>query len=68
MKVIRGLRAGKSPKEIAFMLGVGRECVKAIIWRNLPVREVFVETHTLRYPESAGPPNKIINPLQRIAT
>jgi hypothetical protein len=61
--VIRGLRAGESPKEIAARLHVGWECVKNIIKRHQDVRHVFVETHPLRHPNIDHPPLKIIQPL-----
>lgn len=65
-KVILGLRAGESPKEIACRLNVGWDCVKSIIKRHHDARHVFVETHPLRYPHISQAPRRIINPLKEL--
>jgi transposase len=63
--VIRHLRAGKSPKEIACTMHVSWSCVQAIIYRYRIARSVFIETYRLRHPKQSGPPQKIILPLDQ---
>jgi hypothetical protein len=63
--VIRHLKAGKSPKEVACLMNVTWSCVKLIIYRHRQVRLTYIETYGLRHPQRSGPPEKIINPLRQ---
>lgn len=63
--VIRHLRAGKAPKEIAFIMKLKWSNVQIIIYRHRQARSVFIETYHLRHPDKEGPPSKIIHPLNQ---
>lgn len=65
--VIRHLRAGKSPKEVAYTMSISWACVNQIINRHRTVRMTYVETYSLRHPQRSEPPEKIIRPLIRQA-
>lgn len=61
--VIRQLKAGQSPKEVAATLGLTWMCVQQIIRRHHVTRCVFIETYKLRHPQCAAPPPKILTPF-----
>ncbi len=63
--VIRHLKSGKSPKEVACLMHVSWSCVQQIIYRHRQVRLIYVETYSLRHPRREGPPNKIVLPLNQ---
>jgi hypothetical protein len=62
--VVQGLRAGKSPKEIAFILQLTPSAIKMMMVRHPPLREIFVDTYPLRY-TNRTPPQKIVKPLEK---
>lgn len=64
--VIRHLKTGKSPKEVAATLGLTWACVQQITSRHREVRCVYIETYSLRHPQQSNPPRKILNPLERL--
>lgn len=64
--VIRHLKAGKSPKEVACLMRVSWSCVRLIISRHRQVRMTYIETYTLRHPQRSGPPLKITTPLKHV--
>jgi len=53
------LRAGKSPKEIAYQLNVSWSAVKMMTQRHVEVKRTFIETHPLRYPAHSSISEKI---------
>lgn len=63
--VIRHLKAGKSPKEVACLMHVSWSCVKLIIYRHYHVRRTYIETYGLRYPQRQRPQTKTIHPLKQ---
>ncbi len=63
--VIRHLESGKSPKEVAYIMGIGWSCVQQIICRHRQVRLTYIETYGLRHPQRSGPPEKITLPLKQ---
>jgi transposase len=58
--VIRYLRAGKSPKEIAFIIHKSVETVWKMIRRYEEVRHAYDQTYQLRYPQKAYPPPDLV--------
>jgi hypothetical protein len=61
--VIRQLRAGESPKEVAASLRMSWPAVRQIIARHYEPRRTYIETYHLRHPQQSGPPPKILQPL-----
>lgn len=49
-KVVKLLKAGKSPKEIADRLRLSWSAIKLMIHRHQTVKKIFVDTYPLRYP------------------
>ncbi len=64
--VIRHLKTGKAPKEVAATLGVTWGCVQQVIIRHREARCVYIETYGLRHPQCSKPPPKILQPLINI--
>jgi hypothetical protein len=64
--VIRHLKTGKAPKEVAATLGLSWACVQQIIIRHGQARWTYIETYGLRHPQQAGPPHKSLNILERL--
>lgn len=62
--VVRYLKSGKSPKEIAFLIHRSSWAVWKIIERYQEIRRVYVRAYPLRYPNRDKAPAKIINPLR----
>jgi hypothetical protein len=57
--VMRHLRAGKSPKEIAKLVGYTDWCLWKFIKRHQDVRDVYERTYHDRYPHREEPPARI---------
>ena len=55
-----------APKEVAAMMNVTWQCVQKIIIRHQMVRMTYIETYSLRHPQRAGPPQKIVRPLKQV--
>lgn len=64
--IIRGLRAGKSPKEIAALTGETPHNIRILIYRYREVHHEFVKTYSLRNPHLDGPPPKMANSLREV--
>ncbi len=64
--IVRGLRAGKSPKEIANLTGETYANVQIIIHRYRDVHSVFVKTYHLRNPHKEMLPPKMANSLREV--
>jgi len=47
------------------MMNVTWQCVQKIIIRHQLVRMTYIETYSLRHPQRAGPPQKIVRPLKQ---
>lgn len=65
-EIIRGLRTGKSPKEISVRIGESVQNVWVIIHRYRGVHDIFVETHPLRYPHKDTIPPKMLSSLREV--
>lgn len=57
--IVRHLRAGKNPKEIAFLLNRSYDSVRKMLIRYQEVRAAYVETYRLRYPQKVEPPIRL---------
>lgn len=69
--VIRCLRSGKSPKEIAAMslhigVKISHENIRIILFRYPEVHEVYVSTYSLRHPDKIPPSKRIANALREV--
>lgn len=64
--IVRGLRSGKSPKEIATLTGETHENIRVIIHRYRDVHDVFVKTYSLRNPHKDNVPPKMANSLREV--
>lgn len=65
-EIIRGLRSGKSPKEIAKVTGETWINVQLIIHRYREVHDIFVQTYHLRNPHKEAVPPKMANSLREV--
>lgn len=57
--IVRYLRGGKSPKEIAYIMQRPYETIRKMIQRYQEIRSVYVESYALRYPEKTMPPMRL---------
>jgi hypothetical protein len=64
--IVRGLRSGKSPKEIAMMTGETHENVRVIIHRYREVHAIFVATYHKRNPHKESVPPKMANSIREV--
>lgn len=64
--IVRGLRAGKSPKEIAMMSGETHANIQIIIHRYRDVHDVFIKTYRLRNPHKETLPPKMAHSLREV--
>jgi transposase len=58
--LIRHLRAGKSPKEIAWKMNRTPWAIWKAIQRSADAHEAYLETYHRRHPNKESPPIKII--------
>ncbi len=65
-EIVRHLRSGKSPKEIAVMTGESYANIQIIIHRYREVHQVFVKTYHLRNPHRETMPPKMANSLREV--
>lgn len=65
-EIIRGLRSGKSPKEIAVLTGENKWNIYIIIHRYREVHDVFVKTYHRRNPHRDSVPPKMANSLREV--
>ncbi len=54
--MIRYLRAGKPPKEIAMLIHKSTSAIWLMIYRYQEVKTAYVDTYRLRYPHKEEPP------------
>lgn len=64
--IIRGLRAGKSPKEIMAMTGSSYEYIRLLMYRYPEVHKVFLETYRLRHPDKEDLPPRYKTSLREV--
>jgi hypothetical protein len=62
----RGLKAGKSPKEIAMLTGESYKNIQMILYRYPEVHKVYVETYFKRNPHKEELPPRLANALREV--
>ncbi len=65
-EIIRGLRSGKSPKEIARLTGESWINIQVIIHRYREVHDIFVQTYPIRNPHKDATPPKMASSLREV--
>lgn len=64
--IVRGLRSGKAPKEIAQLTGESPENIRLLIHRYRTVHDIFVRTYPLRHPDKESLPKKMAGSLSEV--